>query len=148
MGCCATPEYENRPGSGVARAIFHPAVGAWRGPTWKNALVQSASGTLQNATFVNLLPPPDSNPPCFTMNFPARELALILRESGTLMATKHSPMVSEEELSLKMDRRTLAQQECEIRYLRNRLNKLTGGAEVRTHGDSPPKRGGAKPLAA
>ena len=38
-----------------------------------------------------------------------------------------SSTAREQELRLKMDQRTLVEQECEIRYLRRRLEKLTGG---------------------
>ena len=40
------------------------------------------------------------------------------------MNTLLSSIVTEEELRLRMDRRTVAQQECEIRYIRQRLEKI------------------------
>ena len=55
-----------------------------------------------------------------------------------------SSTAREQELRLKMDQRTLVEQECEIRYLRRRLEKLTSGG-TRQGGS---RNDGAKALAA
>jgi hypothetical protein len=61
--------------------------------------------------------------------------------SATLSSTHR-----EQELRLKMDQRTLVEQECEIRYLRRRLEKLTGGGGSNQQGSS--RNDGTKALAA
>lgn len=51
-------------------------------------------------------------------------MASFLRKGADPMSTLHSSIVTEEELRLRMDRRTVVQQESEIRYIRMRLEKL------------------------
>ena len=62
-----------------------------------------------------------------------------------MRATLSSTTTREQELRLKMDQRTLVEQECEIRYLRRRLEKLTRGGTQQGNGS---RNDGTKALAA
>ena len=87
-------------------------------------------------------------PLVFQWIFVRRGLASFLQLPRDLMATMNFQMASEQELSLKMDRRTLAQQAAEIRHLRNRLRRLTGGTDVRADSCSVTEGNQARSLAA
>jgi len=54
----------------------------------------------------------------------------------------------EQELRLKMDQRTLVEQEFEIRYLRRRLEKLNGGNAITSIDARPASDESREPIAA
>jgi len=47
------------------------------------------------------------------------------------MNTPHPSLITEDELRLRMDRRTVAQQDCEIRHIRQRLERLSAKQAIR-----------------